>query len=63
MREPVLHSDVCEEKYRDTPNQNTVEAKATHLRCVEDQIKAAPCAAFLSYSNLEEFAQLRDGEI
>lgn len=54
MLEPALHSDFCEEKWGDTPDQTNAQCKtkATHLRCTSDQIKAVPCTAFLSHFNL-----------
>lgn len=39
------------EGIRPTKTNAQYKTKATHLRCVSDQIKAAPCTAFLSYFN------------
>lgn len=57
--EPVLHTDFCKEKCRDTPTKTNAHQTATHLHCILEEIKSAQCTA----SQLLKFgivAQLHD---
>lgn len=60
---PDLYCEFCEEKYRDILTRQKNVLTTTHLRCTSDQIKAAPCAAFLSCFNLNSVAHLHDHTI